>query len=421
MSNVEVERSIEAILMVVDEPVTEIVLAQVLERPVEEIEAALLVLEGSYEERGFSLRKINGGWRFYSHPSYSTVVEKFVLDGQQSRLTQAALETLSVIAYRQPVSRARVSAIRGVNVEAVMKTLIARGLVEESGLEHETGAILYKTTSYFLERLGLNSLEDLPALAPYLPDLDGLDEILDIAGLAACVPVTPAVENAPCALGLCHQPQEPQAFARRDCIVCRVRENCKIEHRAGVFCPDRGIHGRNAGKGRDRILVVHGNQNDSAPLDLRAGGGSQDGSGRQAQQSLRRAPGQPEGRHQDEPAAQHVDRVQPVCQSELQEQQKPGDCSGDADGKGRDPGPPHRPAVRRGMGAGGHRLAPAGPRAAGQWRPGEQPCQQAHRGGPFKPLFGHDQRGVRQAPHPTHHCIDVARCEVRVRHHATTH
>ena len=165
MSNVEVERSIEAILMVVDEPVTEIVLAQVLERPVEEIETALAVLEGSYEDRGFSLRKVNGGWRFYSHPNYSTVVEKFVLDGQQSRLTQAALETLSVIAYRQPVSRARVSAIRGVNVEAVMKTLITRGLVEESGLEHETGAILYKTTSYFLERLGLNSLEDLPALA----------------------------------------------------------------------------------------------------------------------------------------------------------------------------------------------------------------------------------------------------------------
>ena len=179
MSNVEVERSIEAILMVVDEPVTELILAQVLERPIEEIETALLALEGSYEDRGFSLRKINGGWRFYSHPNYSAVVEKFVLDGQQSRLTQAALETLSVIAYRQPVSRARVSAIRGVNVEAVMRTLITRGLVEEFGVEHETGAILYKTTSYFLERLGLNSLDDLPALAPYLPDLDGLDEILD--------------------------------------------------------------------------------------------------------------------------------------------------------------------------------------------------------------------------------------------------
>ncbi len=179
MSNVEVERSIEAILMVVDEPVTEVILAQVLEQPVEEIEAALATLEGSYEDRGFALRKINGGWRFYSHPNFSGVVEKFVLDGQQNRLTQAALETLAVIAYRQPVSRARVSAIRGVNVEAVMKTLITRGLVDEYGIENETGAILYKTTSYFLERLGLNKLEDLPPLAPHLPDIDGLDEILD--------------------------------------------------------------------------------------------------------------------------------------------------------------------------------------------------------------------------------------------------
>ena len=179
MSNVEVERSIEAILMVVDEPVSEIVLAQVLEKPVEEIEELLAHMLTRYEDHGFSLRKINGGWRFYSNPEFSSVVEKFVLDGQQSRLTQAALETLSVIAYRQPVSRARVSAIRGVNVEAVMKTLVTRGLVEEAGVEHESGAILYATTSYFLERLGLNSLEDLPALAPYLPNLDGLDEILD--------------------------------------------------------------------------------------------------------------------------------------------------------------------------------------------------------------------------------------------------
>ena len=179
MSNVEVERSIEAILMVVDEPVSEIILAQVLEKTVEEVEAALAHLVTTYDDRGFSLRKINGGWRFYSNPDYHVAVEKFVLDGQQNRLTQAALETLSVIAYRQPVSRARVSAIRGVNVEAVMKTLITRGLVEESGIEHESGAILYKTTSYFLERLGLNSLDDLPALAPYLPNLDGLDEILD--------------------------------------------------------------------------------------------------------------------------------------------------------------------------------------------------------------------------------------------------
>ena len=179
MSNSELDASIEAILMVVDEPVTELTLAQILERPIGEIVDAISRLEGSYSERGFELRQINGGWRFYSKAEYSPIVEKFVLDGQQSRLTPAALETLAVIAYRQPVSRARVSAIRGVNVEAVMKTLVTRGLVEEAGVEHETGAILYATTSYFLERLGLNSLTDLPALAPYLPDLERLDEILD--------------------------------------------------------------------------------------------------------------------------------------------------------------------------------------------------------------------------------------------------
>ena len=175
----ELHRSIEAILMVVDEPVTETTLAQILERPIEEIDRALTELVVSYEGRGFELKKINGGWRFYSHPEFASVVEKFVLDGQQSRLTQAALETLAVIAYRQPISRARVSAIRGVNVEAVMKTLVTRGLVEEAGVEPESGAILYRTTSYFLERIGINSLEDLPALAPYLPDLAVLDEVLD--------------------------------------------------------------------------------------------------------------------------------------------------------------------------------------------------------------------------------------------------
>ena len=179
MSNVELERSIEAILMVVDEPVTELTLAAVLTVTIDEVVNALESLTTSYEGRGFELRAVAGGWRFYSHPDCAPAVEKFVLDGQQNRLTQAALETLAVIAYRQPVSRARVSAIRGVNVEAVMKTLITRGLVEEFGIEHETGAILYKTTSYFLERLGVNSLDDLPALAPYLPDLDRLDEILD--------------------------------------------------------------------------------------------------------------------------------------------------------------------------------------------------------------------------------------------------
>ena len=172
-------RSIEAILMVVDEPVTELTLASVLKVTVDQIVDALERLQGSYQDRGFSLKAINGGWRFYSSPDFSAAVEKFVLDGQQNRLTQAALETLAVVAYRQPISRARVSAIRGVNVEAVMKTLITRGLVDEFGVENETGAILYKTTSYFLERLGLNRIQDLPPLAPHLPDIDGLDEILD--------------------------------------------------------------------------------------------------------------------------------------------------------------------------------------------------------------------------------------------------
>jgi segregation and condensation protein B len=180
MSNRELERSIEAILMVVEEPVSEVVLAQIIEAPTEQILESLNALAVSYEEqaRGFTLKQISGGWRFYSHPDLAPLVEKFVLDGQQAKLTQAALETLAVIAYRQPISRARVSAIRGVNVEAVMKTLVTRGLVEECGIEHETGAILYRTTHYFLERIGLNRVEDLPALAPFLPNIDGLDEVI---------------------------------------------------------------------------------------------------------------------------------------------------------------------------------------------------------------------------------------------------
>jgi segregation and condensation protein B len=169
--------AIEAVLMVVDEPVPTVVLAQVLQRPEAEVAQACAALAAEYEEqgRGFSLKQIAGGWRFYSNPTYDAVVERFVLDGQQARLTQAALETLAVVAYRQPVSRARVSAVRGVNVDGVIRTLLARGLVEESGTEGESGAHLYQTTGYFLERLGISSLDDLPELAPYLPDLESLE------------------------------------------------------------------------------------------------------------------------------------------------------------------------------------------------------------------------------------------------------
>ncbi len=176
-----ISSAIEAVLMVVDEPVTTMALASVLEQPVADVEAALAELEAGYAEqqRGFTLRQVGGGWRMYSRHEYAPVVEKFVLDGQQARLTQASLETLAVIAYRQPVSRSRVAAVRGVNVDGVIRTLLTRGLIEEMGHDEESTAILYGTTSYFLERLGLQRLDDLPALAPYLPEVDVLDEIAE--------------------------------------------------------------------------------------------------------------------------------------------------------------------------------------------------------------------------------------------------
>jgi segregation and condensation protein B len=181
VSQISLSMALEAILMVVDEPVTVLTLAQITQHPTEEVSTVLADLAQGYiaDLRGFELREIAGGWRFYTAAGAAEYVERFVLDGQQARLTQAALETLAVVAYRQPVSRARVSGVRGVNVDAVMRTLVNRGLVEEAGTEHESGSILYRTTTYFLERLGLNSLEDLPELAPFLPDIEGLDDVLD--------------------------------------------------------------------------------------------------------------------------------------------------------------------------------------------------------------------------------------------------
>jgi segregation and condensation protein B len=165
---------LEAILLVTDEPVPAMTLAQVVERPTGEVEAALGALAGEYESqgRGFELRQVAGGWRLYTRADCAAFVERFVLDGQQARLTQAALETLAVIAYRQPVTRQRVSAVRGVNVDGVVRTLLARGLITEAGADEDTGATRYRTTSFFLERLGLDSLEQLPSLAPLLPELD---------------------------------------------------------------------------------------------------------------------------------------------------------------------------------------------------------------------------------------------------------
>ncbi|WP_330359534.1 SMC-Scp complex subunit ScpB [Kribbella sp. ALI-6-A] len=180
LDDVSMRRALEAILMVTDEPLPALVLARAVGRPVGDVSEALSGLAEEYTEqgRGFDLREVGGGWRYYTRPEQAQYVEKFVLDGQQARLTQAALETLAVVAYKQPVSRARVSAIRGVNVDGVMRTLISRGLVEEAGADTESQATLYRTSSYFLERMGMQSLDDLPELAPYLPEMDDVEEEL---------------------------------------------------------------------------------------------------------------------------------------------------------------------------------------------------------------------------------------------------
>ena len=147
-------------------------LAQVLEQPTERVAAALAELAGEYDDagRGFELRARRRRLAALHAAAYAAYVERFVLDGQQVRLTQAALETLAVVAYKQPVTRSRISAIRGVNCDGVVRTLVSRGLIEECGSEPDSGAHLYRTTTLFLEKLGLNSVDQLPPLAPFLPD-----------------------------------------------------------------------------------------------------------------------------------------------------------------------------------------------------------------------------------------------------------
>lgn len=173
--------ALEALLIVAVEPLSSVALAEATRHPVDDVAATLQALAADYlaAERGFALREVAGGWRFYTSESCAGVVEGWVLDGQQARLTQAALETLAVIAYRQPVSRGRISAVRGVNVDGVLRTLQSRGLIEEAGTDPSSQAILYRTTPFFLERLGIASLEDLPDLSDYLPDLAELDAVMD--------------------------------------------------------------------------------------------------------------------------------------------------------------------------------------------------------------------------------------------------
>nr|WP_298989721.1 SMC-Scp complex subunit ScpB [uncultured Pseudokineococcus sp.] len=173
--------ALEAVLMVVDEPVDEASLAAAVRLPVDRVHALLVALEDEYarDARGFELRRSAGGWRVYSRADLADVVARFVRDGQTARLTQAALETLAIIAYRQPVSRARVSAVRGVDVDGVVRTLVARGLVVEQSKDPATGAMLYGTTPSFLERMGLASLDELPPLAPFLPEGADLEDLTE--------------------------------------------------------------------------------------------------------------------------------------------------------------------------------------------------------------------------------------------------
>jgi segregation and condensation protein B len=179
LDDAELTAVLEALLLVVDTPVPVATLATVTQQTTDRVAAALERMATEFADRGsgVDLREAGGGWRMYTRARFAPYVEKLLLDGARSKLTRAALETLAVVAYRQPVTRARVSAGRGVNVDAVMRTLLARGLITEAGTDQDTGAVTFATTELFLERLGLSSLADLPDIAPLLPDIDVIDDI----------------------------------------------------------------------------------------------------------------------------------------------------------------------------------------------------------------------------------------------------
>jgi segregation and condensation protein B len=176
--------ALEAVLLIVDAPVDEQALADAVGHPTARVRQELYTLADRYTHArsGIELREVPAsggnptGWRLFTRDRYAPVVERFVLDGSQSRLSRAAQETLAVVAYRQPVSRARIAAVRGVNADGVIRTLAARGLIEEAGHDAETGAVQFRTTQLFLERLGLSSLEELPSLGPLLPEIDAMTD-----------------------------------------------------------------------------------------------------------------------------------------------------------------------------------------------------------------------------------------------------
>ena len=176
----DLKPSLEALLMVADEPLDPVTLASAVGHPVDAVVSALTALVAEYDEqgRGFELRNVAGGWRYYTREEHADLVARYALAPQQSKLSQAALETLAVVAYSQPISRGRISAIRGVNVDGVIRTLVARGLITEAGHDAESGAVVFATTPYFLERMGLRSLGELPELAPHLPEVTELEDEL---------------------------------------------------------------------------------------------------------------------------------------------------------------------------------------------------------------------------------------------------
>ena len=182
----QVAPQLEALLLIAEEPVPVAVLAEATNAPVPVVLEALESLVEQYAAtgRGFTLRSSGGGWRFATLPEHHELLTRWVVEGQVNRLTQAGLETLAVIAYLQPISRTRVSAIRGVNVDTAVRTLLSRGLITEQGLDNQTGAALLRTTDYFLERIGLPSLDDLPPIAPRLPEVALLEaELASLEGL----------------------------------------------------------------------------------------------------------------------------------------------------------------------------------------------------------------------------------------------
>nr|NLI50770.1 SMC-Scp complex subunit ScpB [Propionibacterium sp.] len=210
----DVSGALEALLLMATEPMSVAELAQALDVPKPVVHDALDGLRRFYDEtdRGFELREVGRGWRYYTRSEHHEVIARWVLDGQHGRLSQAALETLAVVAYLQPISRSRVSAVRGVNVDGVIRTLATRDLIEEAGRDPDTGAVLFRTTDYFCERLGITSLADLPPLAPHLPEATALEaELAGLAGRAELHEDVPMPESNPQPEAQRDEPEIPSA------------------------------------------------------------------------------------------------------------------------------------------------------------------------------------------------------------------